>query len=1066
MNIAEFSIKKNVITWVFTLLLVVVGIRAFNGLSRLEDPEFTIKEAVVVTPYPGASAEEVETEVSNVIEKAVQELGQLEYVQSRSTRGMSLIKAKIRDRYDKNSLPQVWDELRRKVNDNQHQLPPGAGPSIVNDDFGDVYGIFLAVTGEGYTYAELWDYVDLLQRELLLVQDVKKVVVYGKQPEVVYVEMSRGKMAQLGVSQDHIYAALSAKNLPASAGRLELGDFLIPISPTGEFKSEQEFGDLLISGGGSGRQVYLRDVATIRRGYADPPKQLLRYDGMPAIGIGISTIAGGNVVTMGEAMDRRLKELEPMAPVGMEINVISLQSEAVNTAIRGFVVSLLQAVAIVVVVLLFAMGLRSGLIIGAVLFITILGTFIFMDRWGVILERISLGALIIALGMLVDNAIVVTDGMKTRMEKGMDALSAAKEIVGQTAIPLLGATVVAVLAFAAIGTSPDSTGEYCRSLFQVILISLMLSWVTAVTITPLLCKHFLMPGKKPGGKDKAAKDESKGDSKESEKDAYAGGFYRKYRTGLVFAIKRRWVTLAIVAGIFLASMFAFGMVKQSFFPDSTRPQFFLDFYFAEGTRIDETASRLEAAEEYLRDLEGVTHVTTMVGGQQLRFLLTYAPEGEAACFGQILVDVEDFKQIAGLEHKVQGDLEALYPDAVVNFRKFLLGPGEGGKIQMRLYGPDRGVLRELAERARSIMLSDPGAKSVRDEWREKVMVVRPQIAESQARRAGIDRPEIARAIEAGFEGTRTGVYREGEELLAIVARAPESERINADALHSLQIWSPVAGAMIPLGQVVSGFKTEWEDANIWRRDRTTMLKLHCDAREELPSELFARIKPRIEEALGVDIAAATGKDPGPDPFEDHKATTVKVKYADKLPLKGLPGYYLAWGGEAEDSARAQGALSKSLPVFFAMMIVIVIFLFNSIRKPLVIWLTVPLALIGVTWGLLLTRQPFGFMALLGMLSLTGMLVKNAIVLVDEIEAQKGQGVDSYNAIVNSGVSRLRPVGLAAATTIMGMIPLLGDAFFVAMAVTIMAGLGFATLLTLVIVPVFYSIIFRVPSPKT
>ncbi|MGD8628790.1 MAG: efflux RND transporter permease subunit, partial [bacterium] len=1013
MNIAEFSIKKNVITWVFTLLLVVVGIRAFNGLSRLEDPEFTIKEAVVVTPYPGASAAEVETEVSNVIEKAVQELGQLEYVQSRSTRGMSLIKAKIKDKYDKESLPQVWDELRRKVNDNQNQLPPGAGPSIVNDDFGDVYGIFLAVTGEGYTYAELWDFVDLLQRELLLVQDVKKVVVYGKQPEVIYVEMSRSKMAQLGVSQDQIYAALSAKNLPAPAGRLELGDFLIPISPTGEFKSEQEFGDLLISGGRSARQVYLRDVATIRRGYADPPKQLLRYDGVPAIGIGVSTIAGGNVVTMGEAMDKRLRELEPMAPVGMEVKIISLQSEAVNTAIRGFVVSLLQAVAIVVVVLLFAMGLRSGLIIGAVLLITILGTFIFMQRWGVILERISLGALIIALGMLVDNAIVVTDGMKTRMERGMDALKAAKEIVGQTALPLLGATIVAVLAFAAIGTSPDSTGEYCRSLFQVILISLMLSWVTAVTITPLLCKHFLMPGKKAGrGKagngavgagsgPGAGKDPEVGAATAGSKDPYAGGFYRKYRTGLELAIRRRWITLIIVAAIFLASMFAFGLVKQSFFPDSTRPQFFVDFYFPEGTRITETAGRLEAAEDYLSDLEGVTHVTTMVGGQQLRFLLTYAPEGEASCFGQILVDVDDFKRIAGLEQQVQRDLEELFPDAVVNFRKFLLGPGEGGKIQLRLYGPDRGVLRELAGRAESIMASDPGAKSVRDEWREKVLVVRPQIAESQASRAGIERPEIARTLEAGFEGTRTGVYREGEDLLAIVARSPEAERINADALHSLQIWSPVAGAMIPLGQVISAFRTEWEDANIWRRDRTTMLKLHCDAREELPSELFARIKPRIEEALGVDIAAITGKDPGPEPFADLEAKTIKVKYADKLPLKGLPGYYMAWGGEAEDSARAQGALSKSLPAFFAMMIVIVIFLFNSIRKPLVIWLTVPLALIGVTWGLLLTRQPFGFMALLGMLSLTGMLVKNAIVLVDEIEAQKGQGVDSYNAIVNS-----------------------------------------------------------------
>ncbi len=1060
MNIAEFSIKKNVITWVFTIILIVVGLKSFNSLPRLEDPEFTIKEAVVVTPYPGASAEEVEREVSNVIEKAVQQLGQLKYVRSQSTRGMSVVKVTIKDQYDKERLPQVWDELRRKVTDHQNQLPPGAGPSIVNDDFGDVYGIYLALTGEGYTYAELWDYVDLLQRELLLVQDVKKVVVYGKQPEVVYVEMSRSKMSQLGISQDQIYARLAAKNLPASAGRLELGDFLIPINPTGEFKSEQEFGDLLISSPESGRQVYLKDVATIRRGYQDPPTQLLRFDGQPAIGIGISTVEGGNVVTMGEAIDTRLKDLESQVPVGMEINVISLQSDAVTKAIRGFVVSLLQAVAIVIVVLLFAMGLRSGLIIGAVLFITIFGTFIFMSSWGVILERISLGALIIALGMLVDNAIVVTDGMKVRMEKGMDALSAAKEIVGQTAIPLLGATVVAVLAFASIGTSDDSTGEYCRSLFQVILISLMLSWVTAVTITPLLCKYFLIPRKKAGKKEDGAQ------SKE-EKDPYGGGFYRKYRAALEAAIRRRYVTLIVVGGIFAVSLLAFGFVKQSFFPDSTRPQFFVDFYFPEGMQIDETASRLEEAEVYFKGLEGVTHVTTMVGGQQVRFLLTYAPEGQAACFGQMLVDVDDFKRIGELKDRVQDELEVLYPDAVVNFRQFLLGPGEGGKIQLRISGPDRAVLRELAEKAKSIMAADRGAKSVRDEWREKVMVVRPQIAESQARRAGLDRPEIARALEAGFEGTATGVYREGEELLRIVARAPESERVNADALHSLQIWSPAAGTMIPLAQVVSSFKTEWEDANIWRRDRRTMVNLHCDARTELPSQLLARIKPEIEEALGADVAWATGKSfgEGEDPFADHSAGTIPIKYANNIPLKGRPGYYMAWGGEAEDSAKAQGALAGTLPVFIAAMVVIVVFLFNSVRKPLVIWLTVPLALIGVTWGLLLTRQPFGFMALLGMLSLTGMMVKNAIVLVDEIQAQKEQGADTYNAIVNSGVSRMKPVSLAAVTTIMGMIPLLGDAFFVAMAVTIMAGLGVATLLTLVIVPVFYSIFFRVPSPK-
>jgi multidrug efflux pump subunit AcrB len=1059
MNIAEFSIKKNVITWVFTLILVVAGLMAYQGLPRLEDPEFTIKEALVLTPYPGASAEEVETEVSNVIEKAVQQLGQLEYVQSRSTRGMSMVKAKIKDQYDRERLPQVWDELRRKVTDAQNKLPPGAGPSVVNDDFGDVYGIYLAISGEGYSYRELWDFVDLMERELLLVQDVKKITIYGKQPEVVYVEMSRNKMAQMGIPPDRIYSALSAKNIPVPSGRLELGEFLIPISPTGEFKSEQDFGELLISTLGSGQQVFLKDVATVRRGYQDPATNLLFYDGERAIGLGISTVEGGNVVTMGEGIEARLKELEPMAPVGMELGIVALQSQAVSESIRGFISSLLQAVAIVVIVLLFFMGLRSGLIIGAILFITIFGTFIFMDSWGVILERISLGALIIALGMLVDNAIVIVDGMKVRMEKGMDALSAAKEIVGQTAVPLFGATVVAVLAFASIGLSDDSTGEYCRSLFQVILISLMLSWVTAVTITPLISKHFLMGKKKPKKQDEGAGEKAR--------DPYGGGFYRKYKGVLEKAIRRRWATVILIGAIFAVSLYAFSFVPMSFFPNSTRPQFFVDFYFSEGTRIEEVAERLKDAEAYLRDTDGVTHLTTMLGGGQVRFLLTYTPEQQSSCFGQILVDVDDYKKIASMETKVQNDLEAMYPDAVVNFRKFLLGPGEGGKIQMRIYGPDRGVLRELGERAMAIMKDDAGAKSIRHDWREKVMVLRPQMSESQARRAGLDRPDIARALEAAFEGTKTGVYREDEELLPIVARAPEVERLEVDALHALQIWSPAAEKMIPLSQVVSGFRTEWEDAIIWRRDRTTMLKLHCDAREELPSRLLARIKPKIEKALGVDMEAVTGKASGSDgdPYAELTDKTIKIKYADKIPLKNMPGYYMAWGGEAEDSARAQGALALSLPVFMAAMVIIVVFLFNSIRKTVVIWLTVPLALIGVTWGLIVTRQPFGFMSLLGMLSLTGMMVKNAIVLVDEIKAQQDLGVDDYNSIVNAGVSRMRPVSMAAVTTIMGMIPLLGDAFFVSMAVTIMAGLGVATLLTLVVLPVFYAIIFRVPAPR-
>jgi len=1053
MNIAELSIRKSVITWVMTFLLVVAGAVSFFKLSWLEDPEFTIKEAVISTPYPGASAQEVEQEVTNVIEKAVQEMGQLDYVWSRSSRGLSIIHPVIKSKYDKATLPQVWDELRRKIHDVQGKLPPGAGPSVVNDDFGDVYGVYIAITGEGYTPWEIYEYVKFLQKELLLVKDVKRITIYANRPEVIYVEMRRDKMTQLGISPNDIYNALAAKNVPAAAGHLTIGKEYIAVNPTGEFKSEKEFGDLLVRGKGpeSGSLVHLGDVADIRRGYQDPPRALLRYDGQPAIGLGISTVEGGNVVTMGEALAKRAKELESSRPIGMEWHIVSLQSKAVTQAINGFLVNLAEAVIIVVVVLLIFMGLRSGLIIGAILFITIMGTFILMDMRDITLQRISLGALIIALGMLVDNAIVVTDGMRIKMEGGQDALTAAREVVGQTAIPLLGATIVAVTAFASIGTSPDSTGEYCGTLFWVILFSLMLSWVTAVTCTPLLCKTFLKV--KRAGKD----------GPQEPKDPYSGKFYRLYRGFLSGCIRRRWVTMAAVFACFVAALLGFGYVKNSFFPDSTRPQFYADFWFPEGTSIAETSRQMTRVEEKLKSVEGIQHLTTQIGGGSPRFLLTYSPENPYFAFARVLIDVDDYKRIAQIKDRVRSQLQALLPQAVIQVRLFVNGPSTGGKIQLRIYGPDQNVLRELAAKAETVMLEDPDTEYVRNEARNMIKVVRPVMAESQARRAGIDRPDLSRAIESAVEGTRAGVYREADELLPIIARLPEPERIDLDNLGALPVWSPAAQKMIPAGQVVSGFKTEFENPYIWRRNRDKMITLHSDPIRDLPSELFARIKPKIEKALNVDVGAVLGKHFGPndDPFKDFSAKTLTVHYQDKWPLKNLPGYSMAWGGDAESSAKAGASLAATVPIFFALMVLIIIWLFNSIKKMLVIWLTVPLAIIGVTFGLLLLNQPFGFMALLGLLSLAGMLIKNAVVLIDEIDTQIAGGKPAFQAVVDSGVSRLIPVSMAASTTILGMLPLLQDAFFVAMAVTIMFGLGFATLLTLIVVPVLYAIFFRV-----
>ncbi len=1054
MNIAELSIKKSVITWVLTILMVVVGWISFTNLSMLEDPEFTIKDAVIATPYPGASAEEVEVEVSNVIEKATQELGQLLRVESRSSRGLSLVTVTIKDKYDINSLPQVWDELRRKVNDYQDQLPPGAGPSVVNDDFGDVYGVYMAITGKGYSYRELYEYAKFLQRELLQADDVKRIELYGNQPEVVYVEMRREKMAELGVSQQDIYDSLAAKNIAASAGYLTLGKEFIPVNPTGMFTSEKQFGDLLVKGQTSGTEplVYLRDVAEIRRGYQYPAATYLKFNGEPSVGLAISTVAGGNVLTMGESLKRKSSELQELSPLGMEIQTIYLQTDAVTQSINDFLKNLAAAVVIVIAVLFVFMGFRSGLIIGSVLTVTIMGTFIFMGMMDVTLQRISLGALVIALGMLVDNAIVVTDGMRVKMSSGTDALTAAREVVGQVAMPLLIATLIAICAFAAIGTSPDSSGEYCRTLFSVILISLSLSWVTAVTTTPLLCKTFLPSGDSTADTSAA---------NESSKNQYGGKIYQIYQTFLSQAIRFRWITIAVVVGLFTLSILGFSQVKQSFFPDSTSPIYLVDFWFPEGTSIEETAQQLSRAEAYFNKDENTEDVVSFIGGNQIRFLLTYTPEKSYACFGQLLIKVKDYKAIPQALKTVQTDLEEMYPQAIIHSKPFVLGPSTGGKIQLRIYGPDGDELRKLGSLAEDILRADPAAKAVRNEWLNKIKVLHPQIADTQARRAGIDRPEIAQAMEAAVLGTAAGVYRENDELLPIIARAPEFERHDMDNLGSIQIWSPTAGKMIPLGQVVTDFPVSFEDANIWRRNRAKMLRIHADPREGLPSELLARVKPKIEQALGVSTEQMLGKAVSPDEWD---AETIPVTVEGRIPL-AKPGYSMAWGGEVEDSKKGQAGIAGSIPIFFGMMVLLVLILFNSLKKTLIIWLTVPLAVIGVTAGLLLFSQPFGFMALLGLMSLAGMLIKNAIVLIDQIDLELQEGTPPLQAIINSGVSRLIPVSMAALTTILGMIPLLGDAFFVAMAVTIMFGLGFATILTLVVVPVLYAIFYAVPFKK-
>ncbi|MDF4347857.1 efflux RND transporter permease subunit VmeI [Vibrio parahaemolyticus] len=1018
-GIAAYFIRNRVISWMVSLIFLIGGIAAFFGLGRLEDPAFTIKDAMVVTSYPGATPQQVEEEVTYPLEKAIQQLTYVDEVNSISNRGLSQITVTMKNNYGPDDLPQIWDELRRKVNDLKVTLPPGVNEPQVIDDFGDVYGILLAVTGDGYSYKELLDYVDYLRRELELVDGVSKVSVSGQQQEQVFIEVSMKKLSSIGLSPNTVFNLLSTQNIVSDAGAIRIGDEYIRIQPTGEFQSVDELGDLLITESGAQGLIFLKDVAEIKRGYVEVPSNIINFNGSLALNVGVSFAQGVNVVEVGKAFDRRLAELKYQQPVGVEISEIYSQPKEVDKSVSGFVISLAQAVGIVIIVLLFFMGLRSGLLIGLILLLTVLGTFIFMKYLAIDLQRISLGALVIALGMLVDNAIVVVEGILIGTQKGRTRLQAATDIVTQTKWPLLGATVIAVTAFAPIGLSEDSTGEYCGTLFTVLLISLMLSWFTAISLTPFFADIFF--------KGQIIK---QGEGEEN--DPYNGIIFVAYKKFLEFCMRRAWLTVVVLVVGLGVSVYGFTLVKQSFFPSSTTPIFQLDVWLPEGTDIRATNDKLKELESWLAEQEHVDHITTTAGKGLQRFMLTYAPEKSYAAYGEITTRVDNYEALAPLMARFRDHLKANYPEINYKLKQIELGPGGGAKIEARIIGSDPTVLRTIAAQVMDIMYADPGATNIRHDWRERTQVLEPQFNESQARRYGITKSDVDDFLSMSFSGMTIGLYRDGTTLMPIVARLPEDERIDIRNIEGMKIWSPAQSEFIPLQQVTMGYDMRWEDPIIVRKNRKRMLTVMADPDilgEETASTLQKRLQPQIE--------------------------------AIQMP----PGYSLEWGGEYESSGDAQESLFTTMPMGYLFMFLITVFLFNSIKEPLIVWLTVPLALIGVTTGLLALNTPFGFMALLGFLSLSGMVLKNGIVLLDQIEIEMKSGKEAYDAVVDAAVSRVRPVCMAAITTILGMIPLLPDIFFKPMAVTIMFGLGFATILTLIVVPVLYRLFHKVSVPK-
>ncbi len=1005
--IARVSVTRPIYAWIAILFALVGGTFGYVNVGKLEDPIFTLKSALVITPYPGATAAEVAIEVSEPLESEIQQMGEVDHITSRNAPGISAIEVEIGDRFDGGDLPQIWDDLRDRVENARALLPDGALPSTVNDDFSDVYGIYYAVSAPGYSDADIWEIASFLRREVLTVDGVSNAQLLGLPEEAIFVDVDNQIVNSLGVPPGAVLGAIAAATEIVPTGTADQpGRSLIIDAPRGDDDVAELAG---ISLGLDGEIVALADFAELSRGPVDDPSHIVRHDGVEAFTLGVAGLTSRNIVDVGHAVEARLDAVASQLPLGVEIAPIYEQHRVVGEASGEFLGSLALSVGIVIGVLMLFMGWRAAAVVGASLLLTLMATFLAMYVFDIKVERISLGALIIAMGMLVDNAIVVAEGMQQKMRTGTPAAEAAEDAAGRTGLPLLGATVIGIMAFAGIGLSPDASGEFLFSLFAVIGLSLMLSWIFAITVTPLLGRYVFRLGGLDAGE-----------------DPYGGPVFRAYRSVVRLALRLRWLVIAGLLAVTAASFALFGQVTQQFFPPASTPIFYLEYKAAQGGSIQRTSQDLRTVEDWLLARDDVASVTSSAGRGLSRFLLTYEPESPEPSYGELVVRTPEVEMIPDLRRELDRFVAEALPWATVTTKRIIYGPTVPADVEARFSGPDPDVLRTLAEEARSVMRT--ATRSLHTEvidWHEREPVVRPIFATDRAQAMGISRADVATGVALVTDGIPAGVLRERDRRIDIVLRSDARAPAAPGALLDQPVWSPATNGYVPLAQAIDGFEVIARDTLQWRRDRVPTITVQANVIEGLtPPTVLAEVRPAIE---AIDL---------PD------------------------GYALEWGGEYESASQAQASLGRQMPLSFGTMLLITVLLFGALRQTAVIWTIVPMAVNGAALGLYFTGLPFSFTALLGLLSLSGMLIKNAIVLVEEIDLQKAEGRPQSQAIVEASTSRLRPVVLAAATTILGMLPLLADSFFAAMAVTIMAGLGFASVLTLIGVPVLYHTYLR------
>lgn len=1007
MNLPEYSLRNSKVIYFFLAVMLLGGIRSFTTLGKKEDAPFVIKSAVLVTTYPGATPQEVEQLITEPIEREVQSMRNIYKITSESYYGLSKILVELLPSTPSRDIPQLWDELRRKTIGVQPRLPAGASVINVADDFGDVYGIYYGLSAvDGYSYEELRRWAQQIKREVVTIDGVQKVTLFGEQAPVVNIFMSVATLSNLSLKPEEVIDVLSRQNTLVGTGEKQAGAMQIRILESGTYQSLEDIADQLLTSP-QGRQIRLGDVARIERGYAEPPANLMLINGRKGIGIGISTAPDKDVVKTGKAISERLSQLMARVPVGIELATLYPEDRIAEQANNVFILNLLESVGIVILVIMLAMGFRAGILIGSSLLFSIGGTLLLMQFIGQGLNRTSLAGFIIAMGMLVDNAIVVTDNARGNMLRGMGRTeSLIRGAVGPQ-WGLFGATLIAVCSFLPLYLAPSSVAEIVKPLFVVLAISLGLSWLLALTQTPLFGSFILRPVQ-PGKK----------------KEPYSGRFYRIFDRTLNALIRFRWATVAVVLLLFAGAVAAMRVMPQNFFPNLDKPYFRADCFLPNGYDIRDTEREMRRIGAWLGAQPSVRNVSVAIGSSPPRYYLASSSFGPRPNFANILVETYTKDSAAALEARFSDYVGRNHPDVLLRSSLFKLSPAVEAAIEFGFVGEQIDTLVALTNRAEAIMAADARTTGVRNSWGNKIPTWTPLYSQQKGLRMGITRAAVARELTVATTGYRLGEYREGDQFMPILLKDENIADYNLSNLRTLPVYTP-GGKVLPLEQTVDGFRFDYTFDVIERYNRQRVMKAQCDPAEGVNTKaLFADLNARIR---------------------------------DSVPLP--EGYSLQIFGEQESQEQSNQALAANMPLTFILIFIILLLLFKGFKKPVVILLMIPLIFIGVMLGLLVTGKMFDFFALLGLLGLVGMNVKNAIVLVEQIGVESRSGKGRREAVLAATRSRVVPVAVASGTTILGMIPLLGDSMFGGMAATIMGGLFVATFLTILVLPVTYLLFF-------